>query len=146
MPETLEFSPTLLAAAELRWKTGDLNDALDMAERALAAARTAEASAECHLLLSAINTELERISAAESHSCATLELGLKLGAPRLIGLAQMARARLHLASGESSRARAEFEAALRELERAADPTQLAIARRELAQLEVTTDMAAPGTR
>jgi tetratricopeptide (TPR) repeat protein len=88
--QTLEYGPTLLVAAELRAAGGDHAGALDLAGGALAAGGTAEHLVQAHLVLASLTRAAGDLAAAGVHGEEARALAERMGAPRLLSLAQHA--------------------------------------------------------
>jgi DNA-binding SARP family transcriptional activator/Tfp pilus assembly protein PilF len=93
MPETLEYAPTLLVAAELRAMDSDFEAALALAKRSLECAKPLEQLIEAHILLAHIAVGLGDPALATAHATEAVGQAQNLGSRRLLALAQLAAAR-----------------------------------------------------
>jgi DNA-binding SARP family transcriptional activator len=126
MQQTLEYSPTLLAMAELCAYDADHDRALHFAEAALESARPVEQIVYAHTRLASLHAVLGHSVAAAAQASTAVEHTERIGAPRLLSLAHLAVARC--ASVTNARqADASFQAALRFAELARAPYERAAA-------------------
>ena len=101
MPDSLEYPPTLLAVAELRLPN-DPTSTVQIAERALALGIPAERRVEGHGLAVRGALALDDQQSARYHVRQACNLARKLGTPRALGLAAIARGRLEAAPGRGA--------------------------------------------
>jgi tetratricopeptide (TPR) repeat protein len=126
MPETLEYAPTLLAAAELRAEVGDLDGALDLASRSLEEARPLDQIVEAHIGLGRVSLARRDVPSAVAHSSRAVGQATLLGSPRLISLAHLVFAK-SMAEQDAERAHDAFKIALLEADKAQAPYERALA-------------------
>jgi DNA-binding SARP family transcriptional activator len=135
MQETLEWSPTLVAAGELEVQTGGLVRGIELITRGYEAARTREHQIEAGIALALALAELSEGQAAHGHAVNALELADRLEAPRLQGLAHRAVARAAVAQSDQTLATTAYRAALDLLERARALEDLALVLQEFKAVE-----------
>jgi tetratricopeptide (TPR) repeat protein len=124
MPRSIEYPPALLALAELT-ADDDPVGAISLAEQALAPAPTAEHLVEARLLLATQCARLGRPEEALAHAAAGLEVAERLDAPRPLGLAHLARARVLQPGPEAVTA---LDAAIQQFQLAGTPYERDLAR------------------
>ena len=129
MAPSLELVPTLLACAEERLRQNEAG-AFELLETALASSAAAESAIELEIFLAGLLSQRGQVDEAAVRVAAATRRARQAGAPRLIGLAQLAAARVKRARGEDLSAQAEFEAAMRSLGEADTPYELALATRD----------------
>ncbi len=130
IPRSFEYAPTLMAMSELRWRRGDLARAISYAEQSLAAGMTAELTVEVNVVLATLHLTAERVDLARPYANAALTLAQRVGAPRLLGWAHLASARVAVAAGDLPAATASFADALRQFEVSRTPYDRALALRD----------------
>jgi tetratricopeptide (TPR) repeat protein len=131
MTETLEYAPTLLAAAELRVMEADFEQALVLAMRALERAKPVEQVIEAHLVVAELQAEVGQQTRAAFHAAEAVRHAETLGSRRLLARAHIAAGRA-TASRAPHRAVALFEKAVRDAEAARTPHERALALQALA--------------
>jgi DNA-binding SARP family transcriptional activator len=91
--QTLEYSPTLLAMAQLSASRDDLAGALRYAQQSLESASTAEQLAEVHIELSHLKLADGDPDSAVASAASATTYAERFRSPRLLGLAYLAAAR-----------------------------------------------------
>jgi DNA-binding SARP family transcriptional activator len=143
MAPTVELVPTLLVCAEERQRHGD-PAAFDLLRQALGADAEAEARVELCAYAARLWSAQGDVSGARAWVEEALRLAGLTGSTRLLGLAELARAGLQAAerapapAGLAAPASEAFEEALRLLDDAAVPYDLATAMREYGRVLVCT--------
>lgn len=133
MLPTIEYAPTLLALVEYRALATGRVDPADVDEL-LAEPWQAAGLVEAHAVAVCASLGAGDLRAAQHHAAAAHELSTRLGAPRLLGLAHLAAARVATASGQTAEATQNLEAAIRLLEDLGTPYDLAVTMQEYAGL------------
>jgi tetratricopeptide (TPR) repeat protein len=128
--KSLEYAPTLLVMAEIRFGAEDVAGAIGYAERALESGITAELTVEAHVVLASLHAMAARPEPARPHAEEALRLAERVGGPRLLGLAWLAAARVAMAADDHLAAERCLRDALDALERAGTPYERALALRE----------------
>jgi class 3 adenylate cyclase/tetratricopeptide (TPR) repeat protein len=125
MPRSLEYAPTLLAAAELAVLDAP-RDAADLAERVISLGSSVEVHIEARALAVRAFVALARLDRADFHADQAVELATRLGTPYSLGLAHLAKARADKAAGRPAAEQA-ASAALEHFAVAGTPYERAIA-------------------
>jgi tetratricopeptide (TPR) repeat protein len=128
--DTYEVAPTFLACAELEATCGNLELAVQHAEHAYQASRSAEHIAESSAMIGALYATTDNLTVGQSAVTAGLKMAMRLDAPRLIALNHLAAARLAVAAGDDHLAQHSFDESRRAFERARIPIELAAVERE----------------
>jgi tetratricopeptide (TPR) repeat protein len=120
MPETLEFSPTLLAMAELMFAQGQTNEALTLAEQSLDHARPLDQMVEALIVLARL--QLARSDRVRAYAYATeaVAQAVRRESPRLLGHAYLVMA-LSTPEEDGDAASAAYQHALHQMDVARDP-------------------------
>jgi hypothetical protein len=141
MVPTVELGLTLLVVAERHLRERQPAEALSTLERALAQGLPVDTQVEAHGLSVEACILLGDLGRAPSHAADAMRLAQRLSTPRQLGLAHLAAARLADADGDGDRRRAgqAFEAAVRVLEEAQVPYDLALALRGHGRMLMSSD-------
>jgi tetratricopeptide (TPR) repeat protein len=125
----VEHGLTLLVVAEHQLRDQQPDAALATLDRVFGQGLPVDVQVEAHGLTVEAGLLSGDLDRARQHAAEALRLARRLGTPRQLGLAHLAAGRLADAEGDRSRATAAFESAVRVLEEAQFPYDLAIALR-----------------
>jgi DNA-binding SARP family transcriptional activator len=125
--QTLEYSPALLAMAQLSASRDDLEGALRYAQQSLESASTAEQLAEVHIELSHLKLAAGDPDSAVATAASAITYAERFRSPRLLGLAYLAAARSRRTLDPFA-AGALFEQALQQSDEAGVPYERATVR------------------
>jgi DNA-binding SARP family transcriptional activator/tetratricopeptide (TPR) repeat protein len=128
--ETLEYAPTLLARAELGIADGDLEAALEFAQRSLRGRGTLDQLVEAHLVLAQLHSLLGRPVEASTQAASAVAQAARLASPRLLSLAYLAVARTTSTPGDRE---SSLIAALEHAETAGAPLERSLVLRAYAE-------------
>lgn len=139
MPASVEWPPTVIAAAEINWRDDDLAPRIAMLEAALAAGPAQAYVVEAHCVLANLQSAAGDLRAGQAHAKAALDAAERFGSPRLIGLGHLALGRMLMSARDRVGAMASFDAALTAFDAAGTPFEQARARLEYAALLADAD-------
>jgi tetratricopeptide (TPR) repeat protein len=139
MVPTVEYGLTLLVVAERQLREQQPAEALATLERSLAQGLPVDVQIEAHGLSVEACVLLGDPGRAPPHAADAMRLAQRLSTPRQLGLAHLAAARLAEVDGDRQRAGQAFEAAIRVLEEAQVPYDLALALRSHGRMLMTSD-------
>jgi DNA-binding SARP family transcriptional activator len=129
--QTLEYSPTLLAMAQLSASRDDLEGALRYAQQSLESACTTEQLAEVHMELAHLKLAVGDPDSAAASAASAITYAERFRSPRLLALAYLVAARSRRTMDPIA-AGALFEAALQHADTARLPYERATVRRHYA--------------
>jgi DNA-binding SARP family transcriptional activator/Tfp pilus assembly protein PilF len=124
MPESLEFSPSILAVAAVRARQGDCHDVIDLAREALDNARSVHQIIDAHTLLGALYYDIGEADLARQHAKEAVARAELLGSPWLLSGALVCLARASSAS-DAAATNEVFERAIQLAEQAGAPYERA---------------------
>lgn len=125
MQETLEYAPTLLAMADVRFAAGEFDAALQLAVKALERARPLDQIVQARTVLAQIHLARREYPQAFTQAKEAVATASRLGSPQLLSLAYLAYAGTS-ANRDSAHARDAFETALRHANEAKTPYERAL--------------------
>jgi tetratricopeptide (TPR) repeat protein len=131
MPQTLEYAPTLLAMAQLRASSADLDGALRYAQQSVDCARTAEQLTEVHIELARLKLVAGDAESAAANAATAVTFAERLGSPRLLSLAYLVAAQSRQTTDPRASGVA-FEDALRNAQNARMPYERGVVLRAYA--------------
>jgi tetratricopeptide (TPR) repeat protein len=139
--ETIEYAPTLLALAQARAASGDLDAAVSLVDRALLHGSTVEFSVEAHVTASELLRKTDQCESAAQQAAAALNLADVFSAPWLVGLANLAVARVSGSRGDAARAVRHYKLAVHHFARAGTREHSAAQSELVSLIEAHPDLA-----
>jgi tetratricopeptide (TPR) repeat protein len=130
MSHTLEYAPTALAMAQVNAQAGNSTLALELAEMAVDASRSAEHIVESNVFVTSLLCSLGDVARAAPRAEQATHHAELMHAPRLLGVAYLGTARLAFARGLIDTAAQQYAGAVRQFELARTPTERALAEGE----------------
>jgi tetratricopeptide (TPR) repeat protein len=134
MPASVEWSPTVITAAEINWRGDDLAHRIAAIEAALAAGPAQAYAVEARCVLADLQIAAGDLVAGQAHAKEALDAAERFGSSRLVGLGHLALGRVLTAARDRAAAAAAFDAALAAFDAAGTPFEQARTRREYAAL------------